>query len=149
MINGKMYLRKAKMEDVDLLFGWVNDKSVRENSFDGHLISYDEHVSWFKRMMDDPDQVQYILMLDDIPVGQIRLCCDKDIAVISYSIAQSQRGKGYGSDIIKLVTEKIKEDRLDIKKVVGRVKPNNIASVKCFISNGFEESFSQFEYELK
>lgn len=149
MINEKMFLRKAKMEDVDLLFQWVNDESVRINAFDTHLITYDEHISWFTRMMENPDQIQYILMLDDEPVGQIRLSIEDGEAIIDYSIVSSKRGNGYGSYLISLVTERIKVDRPDVKKLIGKVKSSNTASMKCFVSNSFEETFRQFEFSLK
>lgn len=38
------YLRDAVERDVDLLFQWANDESVRKNSFSTQDISYNDHV---------------------------------------------------------------------------------------------------------
>ena len=42
--NGyKYYLRNNCKDDIDLLFVWANDFSVRQNSFNSKQISYEEH----------------------------------------------------------------------------------------------------------
>ena len=142
------YLRRAQPKDVDLLYNWVNDHSVRQSAFDSHEISYDEHVKWFDKMMRDPDQVQYILIVDDIPAGQVRLTISGDEAEIDYSISNSVRGLGYGNEIIRLAIESVRVDYPVVKKLIGRIRPSNVASYYCFVKNDFEECFQQLEYDL-
>lgn len=149
MNNDMLFLRKATPMDVDLLFGWVNDGEVRQNAFDPHTISYGEHKAWFDRMINDPDQAQYILVLNNKPVGQVRITIRGMEAEIDYSISGSARGHGHGGEIIGLVKEKTKEEYPFVKKLVGRVKPSNITSCRCFMKNGFEEVYRQFEYVCK
>jgi len=36
-----VFLRKATLSDIDLLYEWANDPVVRENSFSTESISYD------------------------------------------------------------------------------------------------------------
>ena len=45
------YLRKATIEDRDLLFQWANDPLVRKNSFSTAEIAYEEHVDWYNRVL--------------------------------------------------------------------------------------------------
>ena len=142
------YLRKVAPEDVDILFEWVNDWDVRQNSFDTHEISYDEHVEWFDRMMRNPNQAQYILMIDDKPSGQIRVAVEGECAEISYSIPKNTRGLGYGSMIIGLVKKQVNMDYPHIKKLIGRVKPTNAASQRSFIRNGFMEEYRLFMCDM-
>ena len=149
MIDEKLYLRKATEDDVTILFEWVNDKDTRQNAFDTHIITYEEHSAWFKRMMKDSDQIQYILMKGEKPVGEVRLTIENHEAVIDYSISNTERGYGYGKEIINLITEKVREDCPMVKKLIGRVKPSNAASYHCFIGNGFEEVYRQLEFEIK
>lgn len=149
MNNDMLLLRKATLLDVDLLFGWVNDGKVRQNAFDSHTISYKEHKAWFDRMINDPNQAQYILILNNKPVGQVRITVKGTEAEIDYSISESVRGHGYGGEIICLIKEKTKEEYPFVKKLIGRVKPSNIASCKCFMKNDFEELYRQFEYVYK
>ena len=146
-MNGeKLYLRKANNEDVDLLFKWVNDQEVRKNSFDTHIITYEEHCVWFAKMQEDEKQLQYILMFADQPIGQIRLTINNGEALISYSICKMERRRGFGKAALALVKEKIQEDCPGVIKLIGRVKADNISSCHVFTRNGFEETYKQYEY---
>lgn len=142
------HLREAIKSDCDLLYEWVNDQLVRQSAFDTHTISYEEHKAWFDRMMTDSDQIQYILMEGDTPIGQIRLSVEGETAEVDYSISNNARGFGYGHKIIGLIIKRIKNDYPKIKKLIGRIKPSNVASYQCFTRNGFEEAFQQLEFEL-
>ncbi len=137
-------LRKAVPEDVDLLFKWANDPEVRRNSFNSEPISYEDHCKWFNKLMNDPSQVQYILMSGDKPVGQIRFTLKGDEALIGYSVAPGMRGLGYGSSMLDLAEMKIREECPEVRKLIGRVKPENTGSGKCFEKNGYEEEYREF-----
>ena len=149
MNKNQLYLRKATMDDADILFEWVNDKITRQSAFDSHIISYDEHIAWFSKLLNDTERAQYILMLDDKPLGQIRLDIEGVIAEIDYSICRSERGKGYGNVMIELIKKQVHTDFPLVRRLIGRVKPSNKASYNCFISNGFEETFRQMEFVLE
>ena len=105
-----VYLRDAMQQDVDILFMWANDTDVRKNSFKSDTISYEDHVKWFKRIMEEDRVLQFIMMDDETPVGQIRLNLKDEEAEIGYSIASEFRGKGYGHRILQLVALKIKTE---------------------------------------
>lgn len=147
-MNDSLQLRKATETDIEILFCWTNDKTVRENLFDSHTISFDEYTAWFNQMMSDPKKVQYILLMNGEPIGQIRLSISKDEAEISYSISKLVRGCGYGREIIRLAIKQVKTDYPHIVKLIGKVKPSNVASYYCFSKNGFEETYQQLEYDL-
>lgn len=148
MTNKMVYLRKATEKDVGILYEWVNDKETRQNSFDTHIITYEEHLNWFNKMMGDSEQIQYILMDNNIPCGQIRLSIMEDMAEISYSISAKYRGIGYGKEIIRLIKERVRMDYPKINKLVAKVKPSNVASLCCFEKNGFEKKYLQLEFDL-
>lgn len=137
-----IYLRESTTDDMDLLYKWANDPDVRKNSFNMDPIPYESHVSWFNRIMEDPTVLQYILMDDVIPVGQIRLNVDGGNAEIGYSIGSEFRGKGYGHRILQLMAEKIAAECPQISTLVAKVKPDNIASNKLFESEGYEMKYS-------
>lgn len=142
-----IYLREVTIDDVELLFKWVNDLGTRSNSFDPHMISWEEHKNWFEGMIRDPKQISYIMMHKDTPVGQIRFNLSENIAEISYSIAPQERGKGYGKLIIHLAVMKIKSDYPEITKIRALVKPRNEASILCFERNGFSEKYREYEFD--
>ena len=142
-----VYLRDAMQKDMDLLFMWANDTAVRKNSFKSDPILYEDHVKWFKHIMEDDRVLQFIMMDDETPVGQIRLNLEDEEAEIGYSIAAEFRGKGYGHRILQLVAQKIQTEYPQIKKLIAKVKPENIASKKLFESEGYEMKYSCYSLD--
>lgn len=149
LTDAKFYLRLVKEEDMDLLFSWANDPVVRKNAFHSNPIPYEVHQRWFTKLMQDDSQVQYILMQDDVPVGQIRFSLADDTATIDYSIAPDMRGHGYGKLMLNLAREEICKTYPSIRVLVGQVKQGNFASENCFIESGYTECFKQFELKCK
>lgn len=143
--KNKLYLRAADENDMDLLFQWVNDPDVRENSFHLEPISYETHKNWFVDHLSNAKEIQYILMKGSEPVGQIRFSVKGEDAEIGYSIDSAKRGKGYGERIISLALEKMQTDYPEVKRFIAKVKPGNSTSVRCFDKNGFKETFRQYE----
>lgn len=133
-----LYLRKAVEEDARLLLDWRNESSVRQNSFHSEIIEYEDHVKWFRKKLEDEREKLFILMQDDIPVGQIRLSNDGHEVEISYSIDCRYRGKGYGKNIIYMAERVLRKGQYR-DKIVGLVKKENEASRRVFLSLGYQE----------
>lgn len=126
-------LRRAVCADRDLLFGWANDDTVRRNAFHTEKIPYETHVVWFGKVMADSSVYQYILCDDETPVGQIRLNVEGSEAVVDYSVAADQRGKGYGCRMLQMVQAQMQTDQtMHVTKIVGQVKYGNHASARTF-----------------
>lgn len=139
------YLRKAKMDDCDLLFEWTNYPMVRQNSFFTKPITYDEHVNWFRNIMERKDCVQYIYMEGDKPIGQARIQICDDMAEISYSIIPQKQSLGHGHEILSAICDEVWREFPNVTKVVGKVKPDNIASQKAFEKAGYDEVCRVYE----
>lgn len=148
MQNGELYLRSAMPSDMDMLFELANDEAVRKNAFHMAPISYEEHKEWFRKMMEDDSQLQFILMSGSLPIGQIRLTRDGESAEIDYSIISEKRGMGYGKKMVQLMKEMIHREYPSIQKLTAKVKPSNAASIYCFEENGFQEIFEQYEFDM-
>lgn len=145
----KAYLRNAGESDMDLLFQWVNDKEVRNNSFRTKDITYEEHQNWFMDILKREDVKQYIYMLKEKPVGQIRICLTEEEAEISYSIAPKHRCMGYGKQMIADLKKKVQEEYPKVKRLVAQVKPENVASQKAFLDCGYYEESKKFVLNLE
>lgn len=145
----KGYLRSARKSDMDLLFQWANDKEVRENSFQTREITYEEHQEWFKDLMQREDAKQYIYMVEEEPVGQIRICLKKEEAEISYSIAPGHRCMGYGKQMIAALKNVVQEEYPKVKRLAAQVKPGNVASQKIFLDCGYREKSREFVLDLE
>ena len=52
MVNAQINTKKITQEkDLDVIFNWVNDKKIRENSFNKKKITYSAHKKfWVKRI---------------------------------------------------------------------------------------------------
>ncbi|ABK61928.1 GNAT family N-acetyltransferase [Clostridium novyi] len=137
-------LRKVTEKDCELLFRWANDVDVRKNSFNPEYISYEEHVDWFFKMLQERDVLFFIMEVDNKSIGQARINIDKNIGVISYSICKQFRGKGFGKKIIQLVEENISCLKT-INKIVAYVKKDNKSSNKIFTKLNYLKE----EYEDK
>ncbi len=148
MPKQKLFLRKADMTDLDMLFEWANNELVRQNAFNTEQISYEEHKKWFKELLDDSKQIQFIMYSGSEPIGQARLSIHMDEAEIDYSIASEKRGMGYGKELIYLLQKIVSNEYTSIRKLVAKVKTSNAASICCFRKNGFSETYSQYEYDM-
>lgn len=142
------YLRAAAEEDVDLLFAWANEPLVRQNAFSTKEILYEEHKTWFGRILNDKNSTQYLYVYAGEAIGQIRIQIDGQIAEISYSVCAQKRGQGHGKRMLQLLCEKVKQEFPDVKRLVGQVKPDNIASQAAFRNAGFLEKAVVYEQVL-
>jgi UDP-2,4-diacetamido-2,4,6-trideoxy-beta-L-altropyranose hydrolase len=132
-------LRQVREDDCRLLWEWANDPDVREASFSSESISWEQHVKWFKSKLSDPRCIFYIAMNSDgVPIGQVRYDREGNKAVVSISIDREFRGKGYGSRLIWLASQKLFVI-LDIDTIHAYVKQGNEASVGAFVKAGYED----------
>ena len=145
----KYVLREATAEDMMLLFDWTNDSEVRAQSFSTNAISLSDHQNWFSgKLCSDCAQI-WILTDDGLPIGQIRCDCNaEDEGIISYSISCKNRCQGHGKRIVELVREKIQNRFPRVKRIVAFVKPENVASRRVFLANGYEDQTSCFVLRL-
>ena len=130
------YLRKANIDDANIILEWRNDPLTRENSFSKEPIDPETHIKWFNSKLSDENCFMFILVDGTERVGQLRIDKVNDIGEISYMIAPNKRKMGYGKQIIKLAEGAVNSN---IKVLVGLVESFNEASKKCFIVNNYSE----------
>lgn len=146
-MNGKvsagLHLREVEPRDIELLYRWANDATVRQNAFHTESIPYDDHKRWFVKNMADRDVLMYVLYQQDKngeeeAAGQIRFSIEADTALIDYSIAASQRGKGFGAKLILMAEEELKNKRACVIYSKAQVKYENIPSRRVFEKCGYD-----------
>jgi UDP-2,4-diacetamido-2,4,6-trideoxy-beta-L-altropyranose hydrolase len=138
----KLRLRPARQDDCKFLWEWANDSDVREVSFSSELISWEEHLQWFKSKLGDRNCLFFIAVDSaDVPIGQVRfdIVKEKKEAVISVSIDRKFRGKGYGSAIIQLASQML-FSLSGVNVIQAYIKQNNAASIRAFMKAGYRES---------
>jgi RimJ/RimL family protein N-acetyltransferase len=133
--NNNYTLREANTyHDALILFKWVNNITVRQNSLNSESITIQNHIDWFENKMKDENCKIYILTdLFNSNIGQIRVEMKDEYFEIDYTISEEYRGKGFGNKIIKLLQVKLGNVNL-----LAKVKNTNIPSIKIFTKNGFK-----------
>ena len=132
-------IRRATMQDAQLIWELANDPFVRESSFSSQPIAWDTHISWFQTKISDPDFFLYIVLTPDQQlIGQIRFEKKEKIFFISYSLAEKFRSLGLGTVLLKVGMRKLQSETGKKILVQGEVKPQNAASIKSFEKCGFE-----------
>ena len=139
-------LRPFDPDDSSFLFGLVNQESIRQSSFDSEEVSPSDHLEWIAKGGDR--RRIWIFEVDGIPVGQCRLDSSQLGEILSYSIDEAFRGKGYGNEMLSLV---VKSTFSHQSRLIAFVKPENEPSIKALKSAGFQfhsEQDSKFEFRL-
>jgi len=133
----KIKFREAVENDCELLWKWRNDDETRKFSFNEKFIPLDEHKNWFYDVLNNPNTKIYIVLNEkNKPIGQIRLNLNNNEAEINISIDREERGRGYGTEALKLISE-IGFYNLKLNKLIGYIKENNKKSIYAFEKSGF------------
>jgi len=143
MADEALRLRPALPEDVERVWKWANDASVRAASFSEAFIEWEEHVHWFQARIKRP-WFYIALNQDDIPVGQVRFDQNEAETVISVMIAADWRQRGYGVTLIRTACEEIFLNS-DVTTIHAYLKPDNAASRLAFIKAGFKETGAKIQ----
>ena len=137
---GEYHLRRVEYKDKQLLYEWVTDKTVRENSFHTGEISVSEHEGWFEKHFYSEQCDMFILEYKGEPIGQIRIDWEGNDGEISYSIASGYRGQGHGTILLQMVETELKERG---KQLVAKVKKGNVASGLFFERVGYHKTMEK------
>jgi UDP-2,4-diacetamido-2,4,6-trideoxy-beta-L-altropyranose hydrolase len=134
-------LRRVRADDRRLLWEWANDPEVRAASFSQDAIPWEIHVAWFDKKLQQNGSLTFIAEDDQAqPTGQIRFDARVDGDwEIGTSVAKPVRGRGLGSEVIRLGVQEItgKNPRA---RFHAWVKPANIPSIKAFESASFQRA---------
>jgi len=138
MRGTELKLRPVDSGDCSLLWQWTNESKVRSASFSQEPVPWERHVQWFQSKL--ADRNAHLLVATDsasAPVGIVRFQVEGTRAIVSISIDENSRGKGYGHAILtKAVREFFQSTAVAV--VEAYVRPENEASLRLFGSAGFE-----------
>ena len=137
-MSGVVSLREARPDDCKRLFLWVNEATTRQQSFSVREVSWEEHRCWFEATLRDPRRELFIVtQADGEPIGQLRLDADAGgVAVISLSIDASRRGRGCGTEAIRLAMAELR-GRNTPDAMHAYIKRDNQPSLRAFSRAGF------------
>jgi RimJ/RimL family protein N-acetyltransferase len=139
-------VRDLQDGDINDLFRWRNHPDIRRNFFNSSPVSWSEHKRWFRAKKQDPNTTIYIACYEGTNIGSIRFEDKGEVIKVSIMLNPDFIGKGFGSEIIRIGTEKLIAEKRPKKFIVAEVKKENIASLKAFQKAGFKESYLTFVY---
>jgi len=126
-------LRPASSDDADLLLRWRNDAETRAQSLDSNVVPREAHIRWLAQRLSDGEACRiWIAELEGQPVGQARV--DRRSSAggeISVSVDAAARGRGLGTMLIRLATERARAE-MGLRRLEAVVKPQNAASLAAF-----------------
>lgn len=138
MLDNKIKIRPADLNDCKSLFDWLSDELSRTMFFNGSSQSIEEHEVWFKNFLSNVDRVLYVGELGYKKLGVCRFDFMESemLTEVSINMNPSMRGSGLEE---KFLFESI-ECYLEKNKynLLAKVKPNNLTSLNVFKSAGFE-----------
>lgn len=149
-----MELRKINLQDVEAQWKYTTALPEDENGLTNpyHGVSFDEYKEKVlpkqishENPVDMPDwfvpETYYYLWDEDKLIGEFRIrhhltdALREGAGHIGYSISKEYRGKGYGTEGLRLTLLKAKEI-VPEDEIYLRVNKDNIASQKVMLNNG-------------
>lgn len=135
-------LRLGRPEDAYPLWLWANDSASREASGNRALISWVDHLDWYRARLESPDALILIgEKADGCPVGAIRFeTADRwQRARLSYVVAPESRRQGIGHGLLQSgIAELLR--RAPAVVIEAMVRGGNAPSVRLFQRLGWEVS---------
>lgn len=128
----------ASNSDVRFYFELKNDKKVLAASFNSNKVNFETHKKWFFDKLSSKDTFLYLICLHNHKVGQIRLDVQNNVGEISISIIEKYRGKGISPAAIKILSSLMFKKILGLKKIIAKIKTENLYSKKVFLKAGFK-----------
>ena len=133
------YLRYAAKEDSQTVLKLSNDPTVRSQSINTAIIKLNEHKNWFSKKINEEDYI-FLLAFSKMNkfIGQVRFEITGDDAVVSISIVNDFRGKGYSKKILMEACTKLFREK-NVSTISAFILPGNISSIHGFRSAGFSK----------
>jgi UDP-2,4-diacetamido-2,4,6-trideoxy-beta-L-altropyranose hydrolase len=135
--------------DEKRILDWANDPLVRANAFHSSRINAETHHRWFTARLGDGGSGRFYVIetIDSVPIGQVRFSKGEGFWEVHYALDPRARGRGMGRPLLESGIQRFASEFRDIL-LVGRVKSNNLASIRIFEDLGFLPSTGQDSQEI-
>lgn len=134
-------LRKLHERDLPDVFAWRNSNRVRHNMFNSHLISWEEHQSWFARVKNDNKNIYMIFECQGTPIGVTyftNINWRDKVGFWGFYLGMDSLPRGTGA-VMGWFSLEYAFAILELRKLSGEVFSFNLASVSLFKKMGFFE----------
>ena len=158
-----IYLRPMTPGDTELIIGWRNRDSVRENFIYQAPFTREGHENWIRTMIETGKAVQMIICESDgdLPVGSVYIRdIDREHNKAEYGIfigEESARGRGIGTAAARLMLrycfeeEKLQENFNTLMEAIVKARPSALKgqflrsiTVSSTMGSGVKVSVAKF-----
>lgn len=130
-VHGHGLLRPLDERDLEQMLQWRNSDHVRQYSYHDEIITWEQHVNWFRGIKDNSSFKGLIFELEGIPTGVMNFTnIDKrhGRGYWGFYIGRPDTPRGTGTTLCELAVEYAFE-KLSIRKLCGEVLAHNQASI--------------------
>ncbi len=139
-----LVLEPGTAKHAEFTFAWANDPATRSASFADAPIAWETHGQWLADRLADPLARMY--MAQDVhgaALGCLRFQVEPrelHSAVVSINVAPESRARGWGRRLLTLGARRYWRDERSgqVTRLLARIKPSNLASIKAFEFCGFQ-----------
>lgn len=133
-------LRRAVPEDRDRMLHWRNDPWIASLSTRQRSVGKDEHARWFATMLGDPDKLPFIVMLDGLDIGVVRIDrLEPARAAITVYLLRPFTGRGLGPESIRQGSREAFAAWPSLRTIHARIRRDNPASAAAFRKAGYAD----------
>ena len=136
--KAKYSLIAVSQKDLEILYFWRNQKSVRKWSFSKNKISKNTHREWFKKNLKSKKKIIKIFRYNNLRCGMVRLNLLKKNYNLNYLINKKYRKKKLGKKMLSVFLKKIYKEINKKTYIIAKSEIRNISSNKCLLSVGFK-----------
>ena len=143
-------LREADINDAMNILTWRNHALVRNSALDSKAIGEQEHMNWFKGVIDSANKILFLALEKNKEIGVVHYNLNeyKASADVSIYLNPSLIGKGLGKAVLLESIKYLKKNMKKIKKINATVLVENKRSLRMFENCGFEEHSVNMELQL-
>jgi RimJ/RimL family protein N-acetyltransferase len=127
-----LVLRLATMDDAEILLSWRNDPQTIAGSRDHRPVDLADHMKWLAGVLVAANRTLLVAEAAGRPVGTVRIDSGSDGAELSWTVAPTHRGRGYGRQMVQEAIAR--EGGL----YWAETRPDNLASIRLVQSLGFQ-----------
>ena len=132
-----MQTRPAIDGDLLDLFHWRNDPQTRLMSFDTEAVRLQDHESWFRASLANPDRLIVIGLDGERKIGMVRYDCRDGVAMAAINLNPAFRGQGLSARLLA-ESEAHLPSSWRIESLEAAVKATNLPSLRAFEKAGYQ-----------
>jgi UDP-4-amino-4,6-dideoxy-N-acetyl-beta-L-altrosamine N-acetyltransferase len=132
-------IRPIEEQDLPLVLEWRNSSRIRQWMYTDHLISWEEHVQWYKRLKDSKDKATLIYEKESIPTGVVnftQIVPEHRRCFWGFYLGQEGLQPGTGSDMGRQALHYAFQI-YSVDKICAEALDHNEASVAFHLKLGF------------